>query len=251
MKQIRAIIADDEEALRSYLRKKLSVAWPELVISGEAGDGTAALRLVEDTRPDIAFLDIQMPGLSGIEVARKTAGTCLIVFVTAYDKYAVEAFESEAIDYLLKPITDERLEKTVNRLKGHISSSSMPDLSAVFEKMSRALHKPSEYLQWIKAQHKGGIRLVPAAEIYYFKAKDKYTAIRTRENELLIRTTIAELENELDPRQFWRVHRGTIVNASTIQRVKRSLTGAYTIAFKDIPDQLLASRAYSHLFKQM
>ena len=250
VKPIRAIIADDEEMLRAYLRKKLSLFWPELAITSEAGDGEAALQLIQENRPDIAFLDIQMPGLSGIEVARKSPGSCLFVFVTAYDKYAVEAFEQEAIDYLLKPVSDERLKKTVTRLKERLSSPQ-PDLSAALEKVSRSLRKSSDHLQWIKAQQKDGIRLIPAADIYYFKATDKYTSVRTRDGELLIRTTIKELEEALDPDQFWRVHRAAIVNAKTIHAVNRSLGGTYTITFRDIKDHLVVSRAYSHLFKQM
>jgi DNA-binding LytR/AlgR family response regulator len=122
MKQMQAIIADDEETLRLYLKEKLAIAWPELAVSGEAGDGEAALRLIEEKQPDVAFLDIQMPGISGIEVARRINGACTVVFITAYDKYAVEAFENEALDYVLKPVTEERLEKTVKRLKERLAS---------------------------------------------------------------------------------------------------------------------------------
>lgn len=251
MKQVRAIIADDEEALRDYLEKKLAVLWPELVIAGQAKDGTSALQLIEEMRPDIAFLDIKMPGLSGIEVARKTIGRSLVVFVTAYDRYAIEAFEHEVLDYLLKPISDERLEKTIYRLKERIASASMPDMSLVLDRVSRAIQGASGHLQWIKVQHKDGIRLIPVADIYYFKSTDKYTAVRTREGESLIRKTISDLANELDPTQFWRIHRAAIVNAKTIQKVKRSFAGAYTVTFGDIQDRLPVSRAYSHLFKQM
>jgi DNA-binding LytR/AlgR family response regulator len=251
MKQVRAIIADDEEALRDYLEQKLAVLWPELIIVGKAKDGATALGMIEELRPDIAFLDIKMPGLSGIEVARKTTGQCMVVFVTAYDRYAVEAFEQEDLDYLLKPITDERLEKTVHRLKERIASASLPDMSIVLDRVSRAIQGTSGHLQWIKAQHKDGIRLIPVSDIYYFKATDKYTTVRTREGESLIRKTISELANELDANQFWRVHRAAIVNAKTIHEVKRSFAGAYTILFEGIQDQLPVSRAYAHLFKQM
>jgi DNA-binding LytR/AlgR family response regulator len=251
MRHIQAIIADDEEALKNHLRNRLAALWPELAIVGEARDGEAAARLIEDAGPDVAFLDIQMPGLSGIEVAKKTAGACMVVFVTAYDKFAIEAFEGEAIDYLLKPVTDERLEKTVKRLKERMSSPSPPDMSAVLEKVSLALQKSSEHLQWVKAQHKDGIRLIPVTDVYYFKATDKYTTVRTRDGEFLIRKTIKELGEELDPGQFWRVHRAAIVNAKAIHMAERSLAGTHTITFKDIPDHLTVSRAYSQLFKQM
>src|SRR5574341_187706 len=158
MRPIRAIIADDEEHLRADLRKKLAAAWPELIISGEITDGIEAARLIEEARPEVAFLDIRMPGLSGIEVARKAAGTCQVVFVTAHDQYAVDAFESEALDYLLKPVTDERLEKTVKRLKERLASSSpAPDLSRVLDKLARTIERPSGRLQWIKAHHREAI----------------------------------------------------------------------------------------------
>jgi len=252
MKQIQAIIADDEEALRDHLRNRLAALWPELAIIGAARDGIEAEGLILETRPDIAFLDIRMPGLSGIEVARRAVGICRVVFVTAHDQYAVDAFESEALDYLLKPVTDDRLEKTVKRLKEQFASSApAPDLSQVLDKVSRALRQSPEHLQWVKAQHKDGIRLIPVTDVYYFKATDKYTTVRTRDGEFLIRKTIKELGEELDPGQFWRVHRAAIVNAKAIHMAERSLAGTHTIKFKDIPDLLTVSRAYSQLFKQM
>ncbi len=252
MKQIRAIIADDEETLRAYLKEKLAASWPELTITGEAGDGEAALRLIEEQRPDVVFLDIQMPGISGIDVARKVAGSCAVVFITAHNKYAVDAFESEALDYVLKPVMDERLQKTVKRLKERLASPrSAPDIAAVIEKVASALEKSPRHLQWIKAQHKDSVRLIPVTDVYYFRATDKYTAVRTKDGEHLIRKTIKELENELDPDQFWRVHRAAIVNVRAIRVVDHSLSGGHTVKFKDIPDRLAVSRAYSRLFKQM
>lgn len=253
MKPVRAIIADDEEALRGYLKKKLATAWPELAIVGEAGDGVAALRLIENQKPDVAFLDIQMPGISGIEVARKVAGTCAVVFITAFNHYAVEAFENEALDYLVKPVTDERLQKTVGRLRERLNSEQplAPNISEIIEKVSLSIQKSPGHLQWIKTQHKDGVRLIPVGDIYYFRATDKYTTVRTKDGEFLIRKAIKELEQELDPDQFWRVHRAAIVNARAIQSVSHSLAGTYTIQFKDIKDDLAVSRAYSHLFKQM
>ncbi len=252
MKQIRAIIADDEETIRVYLKKRLANAWPELTISGQAGDGQTALRLIEEQKPDIAFLDIQMPGISGVEVARRIAKTCAVVFITAHNKYAVEAFENEAVDYLLKPVTDERLKKTVMRLREKLNATQPAHMPLeVIEKIAQALQKSPDHLQWVKAQHKDGIRLIPAADIYYFKATDKYTTVRTKDGEFLIRKTIKELEGELDPGQFWRVHRGAIVNVKAIHAVTNSLTGTSLIKFKGIQDQVAVSRAYTHLFKQM
>jgi DNA-binding LytR/AlgR family response regulator len=248
---VRAIIADDEEALRSHLRNKLASLWPGLEIVGEARDGEDALDLIRKERPDVAFLDISMPGMSGIDVAKHATGACLFVFVTAHDEFAVEAFEREAVDYLLKPVTDERLTGTIRRLKERLVAESIPDLSTVLERLSKSLPKAPGHLQWIKAQHKDGVRLIAVNDIYFFRATDKYTTVRTKDGEFLIRKTLKELENELDPAQFWRVHRAAIVNARLIQKVDRSIAGTRTIRFIDLQDTLTVSRAYTHLFKQM
>lgn len=252
MRQIRIVIADDEQELRTYLKNKLAILWPEATVAGEAGDGQEALHLIMEARPDIVFLDIRMPVLSGIEVARRAVGGCLTVFVTSYDQYAVEAFENEAVDYLLKPVSEDRLAITVKRLKERCASlEPPPDLSALLERVSRALRTAPAYLQWIRVQHKEDIRIIPVCDVCYFKATDKYTTVRTVDGEFLIRKTLRELEGELDAGQFWRVHRAAIVNVKTIQSVGRSLTGMRTIKFSTIPDQLTVSRAYSDIFKQM
>jgi len=255
MTEIRAIIADDEEQLRGYLKSGLSAVWPELIICGEAGNGKEALKLIEKHRPHIVFLDIKMPGLSGMEVARKIAGTCWIVFITAYDQYAVEAFENEAIDYLLKPVTDKRLKTTVRRLQKQIADTHEPpsELDSTMERVLSALEakETSGYLRWIKVLHGDEIRLIPVDEVCYFQASDKYTVVMTREGESLIKKSIKKLSEELDPDQFWQIHRGTIVNASQIAKVNRSLTGRFVIKIKDLPETLTVSRTYTHLFRQM
>ena len=255
MPQIRAIIADDEEQLRKHLGTQLAEVWPDLVICGEAGNGQEALELLKQYRPEIAFLDIRMPGLSGIEVAKEIAGSCWVVFVTAYDQYAVEAFEHEAIDYLLKPVTRERLQRTVKRLRGQIASSHTPppEVTEIVERlMSGLLRKQAPaYLQFVRVQRGDGIRLIPAEEVYYFKAGDKYTMVITKEGESLIRKPIKELADELDPQQFWRINRGTIVNAHYIAQVSRSVTGRGVVRIKGRPESLTVSRQYIHLFKQM
>ena len=255
MPEIRAIIADDEEQLRSYLKSGLSTVWPELVICGEAGNGKEALNLTEKHRPDIAFLDIKMPGLSGMDVASKIAGTCWIVFITAYDQYAVEAFENEAIDYLLKPVTDKRLQITVKRLQKQIADTHKPpsELASTMERVLSALEAKETpgYLRWIKVLQREEIRLIPVDEVYYFQASDKYTLVMTRNGESLIKKSIKELSAELNPDQFWRIHRGTIVNANQIAKVNRFLTGRLVIKLKDLPETLTISRTYTHLFRQM
>ncbi|MBN1106545.1 MAG: response regulator transcription factor [Deltaproteobacteria bacterium] len=252
MDEIKAVIADDEAPLRRFLRRRLSEVWPELVICGEAQNGLEAVELIERHRPHIAFLDIKMPGLSGMEVAGKIAGPCRVVFVTAYDEYAVEAFEKEAVDYLLKPVSGERLEKTVRRLKEEISAGvAVP--AETLERLRDLLSQgpDSGRLRHIRVQHGDGVRLIPVEEVIYFKAEDKYTRVITREGESLIRKPIRELGEELDPERFWQIHRGTIVNVRSILRVSRSLTGTGVLKLKDRAETLKVSQGYMHLFRQM
>jgi DNA-binding LytR/AlgR family response regulator len=250
-----AIIADDEEQLRIYLKSKLASLWPELTICGEAQNGLEALELIESCRPAIAFLDIKMPGLTGIEVARKISANCRVVFITAFDQYAIEAFENEAVDYILKPVTDTRLEKTVERLKKQLSDVSDPpaDFSATMDRLIAALNDKqlSGYLKWIKVRHGEEVRLIAVDDVCYFKAEDKYTVVKTREGESLIKKSIRQLTGELDTDQFWRIHRGTIINISQISGVSRSFSGRLIIKLKDLPETLTVSRSYAHLFKQM
>lgn len=252
----KAIIADDEKELRTYLKRMLSEIWPQLEICGEAINGKEAMKMIEALAPHIAFLDIKMPGLSGLDVAKKIASICRIVFITAYDQYAVEAFEREAVDYLVKPVTKERLLQTINRLKKQLQSSPDPpaDLAQMITQVLANLKenkKADPYLHWIKTQHKESIRLIPVEEVDYFQAGDKYTLVKTTRGEALIKKSIKELSQELDPQQFWQIHRGTIVNVSKIENVGRSFTGRGILYFKNRPDTLTVSRQYLHLFKQM
>lgn len=253
----KAIIADDEKELRTYLKRMLAGIWPELDICGEAVNGKEALKLIDDFAPHIAFLDIKMPGLSGLDVAKKIAGVCRIVFITAFDKYAVEAFEREAVDYLVKPVTRERLTQTVNRLKKQLQSSPEPPagiadmISQVLAGMQGNAGVSHPYLQWIKTQHKKSVRLIPVEEVDYFQADDKYTLVITGETKELIKKSIRELSQELDPQKFWQIHRGTIVNVSRIENVGRSITGRGILKLKNSSTSLTVSRQYLHLFKQM
>ena len=255
MENITAIIAEDEKELRNHLRSQLMAIWPELRIVGEARDGKEALELIERHKPHIAFLDIRMPGLSGMEVAQRVARSCRVVFVTAYDDYAVKAFENEAVDYLLKPVIRERLAKTVNRLKSRIGSSApiTPETLKGVERVLAGLagQKGASHLRWIRVQQGGSLRLISVDEICYFKSSDKYTAVRTETGEYLIRKPIKDLIEELDPQIFWQIHRGTVVNIACIAGVSRSLTGKGAIRLKNIPDSLTVSQPYMHLFKQM
>ncbi len=251
----RAIIADDEPELRRYLKMLLQEVWPELRICAEADNGVEALEMVQIHQPQIAFLDIRMPGLSGLQTAERIAGTCRIVFVTAFDEYAVAAFEREAIDYLLKPVTRERLSQTAARLQKRLAENTepppeaMPWLQALVARIE-ASAGPG-YLQWLQVQYADGVRLIPVQEVVYFQAGDKYTAVNTSEGEHLIRKTIRDLAAELDPNYFRQIHRGTIVNLSRVAKVSHSITGRGVIRLKERSETLTVSRAYLHLFRQM
>jgi DNA-binding LytR/AlgR family response regulator len=252
MNDVKAIIADDEAPLREFLRTRLSEVWPELIISGEASNGREALDLIRRYRPQIAFLDIRMPGLTGMEVAEKIADACRIVFVTAYDAFAVEAFEKEAVDYLLKPVSNERLKKTVARLKDGLETGVPAPVETLHRLMTRLSNDEElRHLHYVRLQHGDGVRLIPVDDVIYFKAQDKYTLVITREGESLIRKPIKELAAELDQEKFWQIHRGTIVNVRSIDRMSRSLTGKGVVRLKERSETLRVSNRYMHLFRQM
>ena len=248
--RITAIIADDEPRLAEFLRDRLAVLWPELLIAGIARNGPEAQALIEREAPDIAFLDIRMPGISGIEVARAAGRAVRIVFVTAFDQYAVQAFDRAAVDYVLKPVSDERLAETVARLKSQAPATDA-SLSDVLAAISRMRPEGPERLAWIRASRGTQIVLIDVDDVVYFQANDKYTSVLTAEGESLIRTPLRELADQLDARHFWQVHRGTIVNVRQIADTSRDLTGRVTLRLKSRPEAVAVSRAYAHLFKQM
>ena len=254
MKQVTAIIADDEENLRISICLLLKRLWPELKILGQAQNGIEAVSLIENEKPDIAFLDIKMPGLSGVAVAKKVSNACKIVFITAYDQFAVQAFESEAVDYILKPVTQKRLKTTIVRLKKQlIKQDRSPEFDLKMEKVLQVLENKEipDYLRLIKVKTGSDLRFVPVSQVIYFKAEDKYTIVQTATNEFLIKTPIKDLENDLDPKHFWRIHRSAIVNIEKIEVIKRSFTNQMIIGFDQTDHTLAVSRSYEHLFKQM
>lgn len=250
-----AIIADDERLMREQLRARLSEVWPDLQVLAEAKNGEEAVAAVNDHRPDLAFLDIRMPGMTGIEAARHIGDACHVVFITAYNEYAVDAFEQGAIDYVLKPAEADRLAITVARVKQRLGSKPT-DLGELLSKLSARIDSSGgvarrSYLQWIQASVGQQLRLIPTAEILFFTSDEKYTRVQTESFEALIRKPIKELIDELDPEQFWQIHRGTIVNAKAIAGVTRDFRGRQLVLIKGHTEKLEVSRNYTHLFKQM
>ena len=246
----RALIAEDEPVLREELAEQLGLLWPELVICAKVEDGLAALRAIEELRPEILFLDIQMPRLSGLEVARHASGKCHVVFVTAYDQYAVAAFEQGAVDYVVKPISPARLLITVDRLKAKLESAPA-DLSEILRVLQTRNAPERSYLRWINASRGATVRLITVDEVCYFKADSKYTLVVTPESEALIKKPIKELHDELDPAVFWQIHRSTVVNVNAIESVLRELGGKMQVRLKQRKELLQVSESYAHLFRQM
>jgi len=248
-----AIIAEDEATLRGQLVEQLGQLWPELAIVGEAADGVQALRLLDEHRPDVMFLDIQMPGATGLEVAREASGRCHVVFVTAYDQHAVAAFDQGAVDYVLKPVSAARLFTAVSRLKQRLGTPPAR-LDATLSGLAGAAAAPAaarQYLRWINASVGQNVKLITVDEVSYFQADNKYTRVVTGEGEALIRKPLKELVEELDPNQFWQIHRSTLVNASSIAGVTRDFRGRMLVKLKARPETLLVSDSYTHLFRQM
>src|SRR5258708_27045604 len=252
-----AVLADDGPRLARFLAERLRALWPELLIVGLAANGPQAQALLAAESPDIAFLDIRMPGLTGLDGARSAAAHMHVVFVTAYDQYAVDAFDRAAVDYLLKPVGDERLAETVARLKAKLRAPSpVPELQAALAVIAKFV--PSygasaipERLAWIRASAGAQIKLIAVEDVSYFQANDKYTSVFTSEGEALIRTPLKELGEQLDPDRFWQVHRGTIVNLGHVSATARDLAGRLTLTLRSRPEKVAVSRAYAYLFKQM
>jgi DNA-binding LytR/AlgR family response regulator len=265
----RCVIADDERLMREQLRARLAEVWPDLQVVAEARNGTEAVALVAEHRPELVFLDIRMPGLTGVEAAKQIAQMEVgddellpeIVFITAYDQYAVEAFEQGVADYVLKPAERERLAVTVERIQKRLAQreAGMADgggaplqqlLHQLTAKMSPGSSAP-QYLQWIQASVGQAIQMIPVDEVLFFISDEKYTRVQTPTVEALIRKPIKELVDELDPQRFWQIHRSTLVNANAIASVTRDFRGRQIVAVKGHPEKLEVSRSYLGLFKGM
>ena len=253
-----ALIADDEPHLSRYLQDQLAVAWPELRIVAAAANGIEAAKCIDALQPAVAFLDIRMPGLSGLEVAQGIEGATLVVFVTAYDEHAVQAFEDGAVDYLVKPITPERVAKCVARLKARLdasaSPSTTPDLAAALRQLL-AQQPTSAPLRYVRAHERNAqgeqVLQIDVAEVLYFDAADKYTCAVLPAGEKLLRTAISELESQLDPAQFRRIHRSTLVNLAHVHSTYRDDSGRMFVRIKAHARELPVSRAYHEAFARM
>jgi DNA-binding LytR/AlgR family response regulator len=259
--------------LRDYLETQLKTAWPELRVIGQAANGIEALRMIDEEAPDVVFLDIRMPGLTGLDVAaRLTAGAKPphIVFVTAFDQYAVDAFEHSAVDYLLKPVNLERLEKTVGKLKARTAAQASPATSSAAAAAAAApvaalqallaqlgagaavaATAPVQPLQWIRAAQGDQTRLISIDEVIYFQSNDKYTSVFLEDGESLIRTPLSKLREQLDEQQFWQIHRSVIVAARHVAGTRQDFRGRLMVQLKGRPEQLVVSRNYVDLFRQM
>lgn len=243
-----AIIAEDEPLLRGELRDALATHWPELEIVGEAEDGLQAIRALAEHEPDVVFLDIQMPGMNGLEVASAANGRCHVVFVTAYSQYAVAAFEQGAIDYVMKPFSAQRLSTAIDRVRGRIGAHPA-DLKEILEKLRSEL--APHHLRWISVARGRNVQLITCDEISYFQADNKYTVVVTPTSRSLINKTIRQLAEELDPEVFLQVHRGTIVNVNAIAAIERDARGGLEIRLKQREERLPVSASYAHLFRHM
>jgi DNA-binding LytR/AlgR family response regulator len=257
---VTALIADDEPLLRDALRRQLRVVWPELEIVAEARNGREAVRLFDERRPDICFLDVHMPGLSGVDAANHIGRRAHLVFVTAYDHYAVQAFAQGALDYLLKPVEQARLAETVNRLKERLDSSKPAiNTEQLLRQLSAQLAKLQaggrETLRWIRAQAGNTVRLIAIDDVDYFRSDAKYTLVAWREGgrpaEAVVRMPLKDLLEHLDSDQFAQVHRSVVVNLRAISHVKRHDNETAEIHLKQRSDVLPVSRNYVHLFRQM
>ena len=271
--RVRAVLADDERLMREQLRARLSDVWPDLDIVAEAKNGLEAVELTKEHKPDLVFLDIRMPGLTGVEAAKQIAQlpedddwlVPEIVFITAYDQYAVEAFEQGVADYVLKPAERDRLLVTVARIQKRLSQREgngepAADSPAGAAPLQQLLHKLSaqmnpggvpKYLEWIQASVGQAIQMIPVEEVLFFISDEKYTRVQTSKVEALIRKPIKELVDELDPKIFWQIHRSTLVNARAIDGITRDFRGRQLVGIKGLTEKLEVSRSYTHLFKGM
>jgi DNA-binding LytR/AlgR family response regulator len=248
LKPITAIIAEDEPLLRLEIRESLRTLWPQLVISAEAADGFEAIQAVDRLAPDIVFLDIHMPGATGLEVAAHVSGKVHVVFISAFDQHALAAFEQGAIDYILKPISAARLKLAVERLQMRLRHPPVDVQQLVALLKGHAAGEP-QYLRWLSVPDGSELRIVTAAEVCYLRADNKYTTVATRNASFLLNSTLKQMKEKLDPALFWQIHRSIIVNVSAIDTIYRSFRGGLEVKLKERSEILPVSGANAYLFK--
>lgn len=243
------LIVEDEPAMHDELRELLGQLWPSLKFVGHAADGCDALRQIARHAPDIVFLDIQIPEPNGLDIARTLRDRCHIVFVTAFDAHAIEAFDNGAVDYILKPIDPERLELTVRRLKQRMAGKPV-DLTRLIEHLAPQ-PAAGPYMRWITASVGNSIRLITTDEVVFFQSDQKYTRVVLADSEVLIKKTLKELMSELDPDQFWQTHRSTVVNAMEIASIEPNMAGQLTLKLKNRRELLPVAESFVRRFRQM
>jgi DNA-binding LytR/AlgR family response regulator len=246
----RAIVAEDESVLRIELGELLGEVWPELDVVALVGDGLEAVRAIDKHAPDVMFLDIQMPGISGLDVARAASGRCHVTFVTAYDQHAVAAFEQGAVDYVMKPVTAARLYTACDRIKQRLTSAPA-NLEQLLKTLAEHRANARPYLRWINASKGAEVQILTTDEICYFQSDAKYTRAVTPSTEALLRKSLKDLSDELDPTVFWQIHRATIVNLNAIGSVAHDAYGHAVLKLKQRKEILRVSETYAHLFRQM
>ncbi len=247
-----AIIAEDETPQREELRVLLNELWPELSIVAECEDGLGALDALQQHRPHVAFLDIRMPGVSGLEVARAAGSQCHVIFITAYEEYALRAFDENAVDYLLKPVARDRLARAIERAKARLAGGSQVDMAALIDIVQARLGRGSRQgIKWITASVGNSVKMFSIDEVLFFQAQDKYTRVVTPGNEGHIRTPLKELLPALDSEAFWQVHRSVIVRVGAIHAVEKGDDGKLTLTVRGRPDVLPVSSSFQHRFRGM
>ncbi|HXR93206.1 MAG TPA: LytTR family DNA-binding domain-containing protein [Steroidobacteraceae bacterium] len=244
-----AVIAEDEPLIRGEIRDTLSSLWPELTLLAQVDNGIQALAALERLTPDILFLDIHMPGVNGLEVAQRLSGKVHVVFISAFDRYAIEAFEHGALDYVVKPVSPARMKITIERLKTRLRQPPA-DLSKIASLLKGIATTEPEYLKWLTVPHGSELRVVATAEISYLRADRKYTTLATSYGTFLINSSLREMKEKLDPKMFWQIHRSVIVNVGAIEVIYRTFRGALEVKLKDRSELLPVSAAHSHLFTQ-
>jgi DNA-binding LytR/AlgR family response regulator len=246
----RAIVVEDEVTLREQLEELLARTWPELEIVASVGDGLQAVAAMQKHRPDLMFLDVEMPEMSGVDVARHASEQCHVVFVTAHSSYATQAFDAGAVDYVLKPISEERLAVACKRVQERLASAPA-NLDHVLAQLAARVAKARPYLRWITASRGANVRMITIEQVCYFQADTKYTLVALRDGDALIHTPIRDLLDQLDPQMFWQIHRSTIVNVQEIESIGRDVADHVVVRLKNRSDTLRVSQPFAYRFRQM